>query len=284
MSGVLTSEVALRLGAFLAVFAAMAVWETVAPRRVLRMPKRARWTANLGVAALNSLLVRLLFPAAAVGAAAMAASRGWGVVALLNLPVWAAVMLSVVALDLAIYLQHVLFHAVPTLWRLHRVHHADLDFDVTTGLRFHPIEMILSMLFKLSVVVALGPPVVAVLVFEVLLNATSMFNHGNVRLAALGDRVLRSMLVTPDMHRIHHSVLRLEANSNFGFCLSWWDRLLGTYRAQPMASHEEMTIGTAQLQDAHDQSLAWLLWLPALASIGPYPLGSRGEGRAVALE
>jgi len=284
MSGVLTSEVVLRLGAFLAVFAAMAVWETVAPRRVLRMPKGARWTANLGVAALNTLLVRLLFPAAAVGAAAVAADHGWGVVALLNLPVWAAVPLSVVALDLAIYLQHVLFHAVPTLWRLHRVHHADLDFDVTTGLRFHPIETILSMFLKLSVVVALGPPVLAVLVFEVLLNATSMFNHGNVRLAGSGERVLRSVFVTPDMHRVHHSVLRQEANSNFGFCLSWWDRLLGTYRAQPMAGHEGMTIGTAHLQDARDQTLGWLLRLPALTSTGLYAIGSRADARIIALE
>ena len=284
MSGVLTSEVVLRLGAFLAVFAAMAVWEWVAPRRVLRMPKGARWTANLGVAALNTLLVRLLFPAAAVGAAAVAADHGWGVVALLNLPVWAAVPLSLVALDLAIYFQHVLFHAVPTLWRLHRVHHADLDFDVTTGLRFHPIETILSMFLKLSVVVALGPPVLAVLVFEVLLNATSMFNHGNVRLADSGERVLRSVFVTPDMHRVHHSVLRQEANSNFGFCLSWWDRLLGTYRAQPMAGHEGMTIATAHLQDARDQTLGWLLRLPALTSTGLYAIGSRADARTIALE
>jgi sterol desaturase/sphingolipid hydroxylase (fatty acid hydroxylase superfamily) len=236
MSGVLTSEAALRLGAFLGVFAVMAIWETLAPRRILRLPKPARWTANLGIAALNTLLLRLLFPAAAVGVAAVAADRGWGVIALLDLPAWAAVPLAIVALDLAIYLQHVLFHAVPTLWRVHRVHHTDLDFDLTTGLRFHPIEMILSMLFKLSLVVALGPPVVAVLVFEVLLNATSLFNHGNVRLPALADRVLRGVLVTPDMHRIHHSAIPLEENSNFGFCLAWWDRLLGTYRAQPMVT------------------------------------------------
>ena len=274
MIPVLTSEVALRLGAFIAVFSAMALWETLAPRRGLRMPKRARWTANLALAVLSTLLLRLLFPAAAVGAAAVVADRGWGVLALLNLPAWAAVPVSVVVLDLAIYLQHVLFHAAPTLWRLHRVHHADLDFDVTTGLRFHPIEMILSMLFKFSAVAALGPPVLGVLVFEVLLNATSMFNHGNVRLPLSGDRVLRAVLVTPDMHRVHHSVLRHEANSNFGFCLSWWDRLLGTYRAQPTAGHDGMTIGTAHLQDAQNQTLGWLLRLPALPSTGPYPIGS----------
>lgn len=266
MSGVLTSEMALRIGVFIAVFVGIALWETIAPRRGLRMSKRLRWTAHLGVAALNTFLLRLLFPAAAVGAAAVAADRGWGVLDLLNLPAWAAVPLSVVLLDLAIYLQHVVFHAVPMLWRLHRVHHADLDFDVTTGLRFHPIEMILSMLFKLPVVVALGPPVLAVLIFEVLLNATSLFNHGNVRLPAAGDRVLRAVIVTPDMHRVHHSVIRRETNSNFGFCLSWWDRLFGTYRAQPVAGHEGMTIGIAHLQGAHHQTLGWILRLPALVS------------------
>jgi sterol desaturase/sphingolipid hydroxylase (fatty acid hydroxylase superfamily) len=277
MSGALATEQVLSLGSFFAVLAAMALWETLAPRRVLCMPKGKRWAANLGLAALNTMLLRLLFPAAAGGAAALAVDRGWGVLSLLHLPAWAAVPLSIVVLDLAIYLQHVLFHASPTLWRVHRVHHADLDFDVTTGIRFHPIEMILSMLFKLSVVLALGPPVLAVLVFEVLLNASSMFNHGNVRLAVLGDRVLRSVLVTPDMHRVHHSVLRQEENSNFGFCLSWWDRLLGTYRAQPRAGHQGMTIGNADFQDAHHQTLGWLLRSPALDVHPALPdrLGSR---------
>ena len=270
---------ALRLGAFIAVFAGMALWETLAPRRGLRMPKRARWTANLSLVALNTIILRLLFPAAAVGATALAADRGWGVLALVGLPAWAAVALSIVALDLAVYLQHVVFHAAPTLWRLHLVHHADLDFDTTTGLRFHPIEIVLSMLFKVTIVTALGPPVLGVLVFEVLLNATSMFNHGNVRMSVVLDRVLRAVLVTPDMHRVHHSVLRHETNSNFGFCLSWWDRLLGTYRAQPRAGHEGMTIGTEQLQDARNQTLGWLLRLPAMASIGPYPIGARGAAR-----
>ncbi len=279
MSAALTSEAALRLGAFIAVFAGMALWETRAPRRGLRLPKRARWTANLGLVVLNTIILRLLFPAAAVGAATLAADRGWGVLAWVGLPAWAAVALSVVALDLAVYLQHVLFHAAPTLWRLHLVHHADLDFDVTTGLRFHPIEIVLSMLLKVTIVTALGPPVLGVLAFEVLLNATSMFNHGNVRMPAVLDRVLRAVLVTPDMHRVHHSVLRHEANSNFGFCLSWWDRLLGTYRAQPRAGHEGMTIGTEQLQEARCQTLSWLLRLPAMASPGPYPIGAPGAAR-----
>ena len=279
MSGALTSEAVFRLSAFIAVFAGMALWEMLAPRRGLRLPKRARWTANLSLVALNTLILRLLFPAAGVGAAALAADRGWGLLALVDLPVWAAVLLSLLVLDLAVYLQHVVFHAAPTLWRLHLVHHADLDFDVTTGLRFHPIEIVLSMLLKVTVVTALGAPVLGVLVFEVLLNATSMFNHGNVRMPADLDRILRAVLVTPDMHRVHHSMLRHETNSNFGFCLSWWDRLLGTYRAQPMAGHEGITIGIEQLQDARSQTLGWLLRLPAVAAPGPYPIGTRGAAR-----
>lgn len=275
----LTAEVALRLGAFAAVFAGMGVWERLAPRRGLRAPRRSRWTANLGLVALNTLVLRLLFPAAAVGAAALAADRGWGLLTLVALPAGVAAALSVVALDLAVYLQHVVFHAIPTLWRLHQVHHADLDFDVTTGLRFHPIEIVLSMLYKITIVVALGAPVVGVLVFEVLLNATSMFNHGNVRMPARLDRVLRAVLVTPDMHRVHHSVLRYEANSNFGFCLSWWDRLLATYRAQPREGHEGMTIGTQQLQDARRQTLGWLLWLPVRSVPGTYPIGAGDTAR-----
>jgi sterol desaturase/sphingolipid hydroxylase (fatty acid hydroxylase superfamily) len=279
MTGVLTSEPVLRLAAFAAVFAAMALWEAVAPCRSLRLPKRPRWIANLSLVGLNTVILRLLFPAAAVGVAAVAAERGWGALALLDLPLWASVPLAVLVLDLAVYLQHVVFHATPTLWRLHLVHHADLDFDVTTGLRFHPIEIVLSMLLKVSVVAALGPPVLGVLIFEVVLNATSMFNHGNVRLPGGPDRVLRAVLVTPDMHRVHHSVLRHEANSNFGFCLSWWDRLLGTYRAQPTGGHEGMTIGTEQIQAARNQTLGWLLRLPALASTGPYPIGARDGPR-----
>jgi len=275
VSGALTSEIGLRLTVFSAVFTAMALWELFAPRRALRLPKRARWTANLGLVALDTVVLRTLFPAAAVGAAAMAAERGWGLLALLGLPGWAAVPLSVVALDLAVYLQHLVFHAAPTLWRLHLVHHADLDFDLTTGLRFHPVEIVVSMLLKISVVVALGPPVLGVLLFELLLNGSAMFNHGNVRMPAALDRVLRAVLVTPDMHRVHHSVLRHETNSNFGFCLSWWDRLLGTYRAQPEVGHEGMTIGTEAFQEARHQSLAWLLRLPAVASTGPYPMGAR---------
>jgi len=272
-------EALLRLGAFAVVFGIMAIWEALAPRRSLRLPKGPRWIANLSLVVLNTLLLRLLFPAAAVGAAAVAADRGWGLLAALAPPAWAALPLSVLLLDLAVYLRHLVFHASPTLWRLHLVHHADLDFDVTTGLRFHPIEIVLSMVLKVSVVAALGPPVLAVLVFELLLNATAMFNHGNVRVPTGLERALRAVLVTPHMHRVHHSVLRHEANSNFGFCLSWWDRLLGTYRPQPTAGHDRMTIGAEQLQDVRTQGLGWLLRLPLLAPAGPYPIGARGASR-----
>jgi sterol desaturase/sphingolipid hydroxylase (fatty acid hydroxylase superfamily) len=181
----------------------------------------------------------------------------------------------VIVLDLVIYLQHVLFHAVPALWRLHRMHHADLDFDVTTGARFHPIEIVLSMVIKLAAVVSLGAPAIAVLVFEVLLNATAMFNHGNIRLPLGFDRVLRLLVVTPDMHRVHHSTVTSETNSNFGFNLPWWDRLLGTYRAQPVAGHEDMTIGIALFREPQDLRLDRMLVQPFRAGPGSAPVGHR---------
>jgi sterol desaturase/sphingolipid hydroxylase (fatty acid hydroxylase superfamily) len=187
----------------------------------------------------------------------------------------AGVVVSVIVLDLAIYLQHVLFHAVPALWRLHRMHHADLEFDVTTGLRFHPIEILLSMMIKLAVVAALGTPAVAVLIFEVLLNATSMFSHSNVRIPLGLDRVLRWFVVTPDMHRVHHSILSRETNSNFGFNVPWWDRLFGTYRPQPAAGHETMTIGIEQFRDPRELGLDRMLLQPFRGDAGRYPLGER---------
>ncbi len=226
----LCHEVAIRLSFFFGVFAVMALWEVFAPRRALTVSKATRWLNNLGIVFLNTIILRLLFPAAAVGMAALAGDQGWGLFNYFQVPFWLAAVLSVIAMDLVIYLQHVMVHAVPTLWRLHRVHHADLDYDVTTGARFHPIEIILSMLIKFATIMVLGPPVVAVVIFEVLLNATAMFNHGNVRILRSIDRVLRWFVVTPDMHRVHHSVEDDEANSNFGFNLPWWDRLFGTYR------------------------------------------------------
>jgi sterol desaturase/sphingolipid hydroxylase (fatty acid hydroxylase superfamily) len=245
------------------VLAAMALWEILAPRRSRTLPRRRRWPANLGIVVLNTLLVRALFPAAALGMALSAQSHGWGLLNQYAVPAWAAAAAGIVLLDLALYLQHVMFHAVPALWRLHRVHHADLDIDVTTGARFHPIEIALSMLVKLAAIAALGVPPAAVLLFEVLLNATSMFNHANVRIPATLEAVLRRLLVTPDMHRVHHSVERDETNSNFGFNLPWWDRLFGTYRAQPRAGHEAMAIGVAELRDAAEcNTLGGMIALP----------------------
>jgi sterol desaturase/sphingolipid hydroxylase (fatty acid hydroxylase superfamily) len=268
-------EPIIRLTAFAVVFALMAVWELQAPRRHQAIGRPVRWPGNLGLVVIDTLLVRLVFPTAAVGVALIAEARGWGLFQVAGLPAWLAVAASVILLDLAIYLQHVLFHAVPALWRLHRVHHADLEFDVTTGVRFHPIEILLSMAIKLGVVAALGAPAVAVLVFEVLLNATSMFNHGNVRLPAALDRALRFIVVTPEMHRVHHSVVARETNSNFGFNLPWWDRLFGTYRPQPAAGHEAMTIGIDQFRDPRELRLDRLLVQPFREDARSYPLGRR---------
>ena len=269
----LASEPAIRLGAFLVVFTIMALWETVAPRRARAHGRRLRWPNNLGIVAVDTVVLRILFPTAAVGMALLAEQRGWGLMNALAAPAWIAVPASVVLLDLAIYLQHVVFHAVPVLWRLHRMHHADLDIDVTTGLRFHPIEIMLSMVIKLAVVTALGVPAVAVLVFEVLLNATSMFNHANLRLPPSVDRALRWILVTPDMHRVHHSVVVAETNSNYGFNLPWWDRLFGTYRDQPAAGHDGMTIGVERFRSPRDLMLDRMLLQPFRSDAGDPPVG-----------
>jgi sterol desaturase/sphingolipid hydroxylase (fatty acid hydroxylase superfamily) len=265
----------IRLGAFVAVLATMALWEIIAPRRRQAIGRLRRWPGNLGVVVIDTLLVRLIFPTAAVGVALVAQVGGWGLLPALDAPSWLAIIIAVIVLDLAIYFQHVLFHAVPVLWRLHRMHHADLEIDVTTGARFHPIEILLSMAIKLGVVAALGAPAVAVLIFEVLLNATSMFNHGNVRLPQRLDRVVRWLVVTPDMHRVHHSILSRETNSNFGFNLPWWDRLFGTYRAQPQAGHEAMTIGTEQFRDPRELRLDRMLWQPFRDDDHSYPLSRR---------
>jgi sterol desaturase/sphingolipid hydroxylase (fatty acid hydroxylase superfamily) len=268
----LTHEAAIRLGAFIAVFTAMALWEAVAPRRARSYSRLRRWPSNLSIVALNTVLIRVLLPATAVSLALAGEKRGWGLLNHLPVPGWMAVVASVVVLDLAIYFQHVMFHAVPALWRVHRMHHADLDFDVTTGARFHPIEIVLSMVIKFGAVVALGPPALGVLVFEVLLNATSMFNHGNVRIPVPLDRYLRWLLVTPDMHRVHHSIVVNETNSNFGFNLSWWDRLLGTYRAQPGVGHEGMTIGIEQFRQARELWLDRMLLQPFRGPAGAYAI------------
>jgi sterol desaturase/sphingolipid hydroxylase (fatty acid hydroxylase superfamily) len=268
-------ESLVRLGVFASVLVVMALAELAAPRRRPAIGRTTRWPGNLGIVVIDSLVVRLLFPVTAVGVAVLAGERGWGLFASLALPGWLAVLAAVVLLDLAIYLQHVLFHAVPALWRLHRMHHADLEFDTTTGIRFHPVEIALSMVLKLAVVAALGAPPLAVLLFEVVLNASSLFNHGNVRIPAALDRVLRWIVVTPDMHRVHHSVIPAETNSNFGFNLPWWDRLFGTYRAQPRAGHDAMTIGIEQFRDPGELRLDRMLLQPWRDDAGRYPIGRR---------
>jgi sterol desaturase/sphingolipid hydroxylase (fatty acid hydroxylase superfamily) len=268
----LDNEPTIRLVISAAVFALLASAEALFPRRPQNIGRLVRWPNNLGIVALNTALIRVLLPTAAVGMAATAEARGWGLFNAVGLPGWFALPLAVVALDLAIYLQHVVFHAVPALWRLHRMHHADLEFDVTTGLRFHPVEIALSMGIKFLVIAALGPSALAVLIFEVLLNATSMFNHGNVRLPAAMDRVLRWIVVTPDMHRVHHSVHPEETNSNFGFNLPWWDCLLGTYRAQPRDGHEGMTIGIEQFRTRRDLRLDRMLVQPVLGPASGYAI------------
>ena len=271
-----THEPALRLAAFLGIFAAMALWELRAPRRVLTVSKPRRWSANLGLVVLNTLLLRLVFPVAAVGLAATAASQGWGLLNQAALPAGLELLLAIIALDLAIWAQHVFFHAVPALWRLHRVHHADLDYDLTTGARFHPIEILLSMLIKFAAILVLGPSVVAVILFEVILNGMAMFNHGNVGLPERLDRRLRWLLVTPDMHRVHHSVAADEANSNFGFNLSLWDRLFGTYRAQPRGGHRGMTIGIDELREPRRVcGLPGMLFLPFRGAVTDYAINRR---------
>jgi sterol desaturase/sphingolipid hydroxylase (fatty acid hydroxylase superfamily) len=262
----------IRLGCFGGVLLLMALWEALAPRRPLTVGRAPRWASNLGLVVLNTLAARLLIPLGAIGAAELAERWGWGLFNTTAGPGWLAVILSVVILDLLIYWQHVLFHAVPLLWRLHLVHHADLDFDATTGVRFHPIEILLSLAIKMGAVLLLGVPALAVLLFEILLNATAMFNHGNVRLPAGLDRLLRLIVVTPDMHRVHHSVQMRETNSNFGFNLPWWDYLFGTYRAQPAEGHESMTIGLEQVRDErHANRLHWMLLLPFLRPSGASP-------------
>jgi len=268
---VTSNEAVIRLSAYFGVFLVMALWEVAFPRRSLTVSKSKRWLSNIGIVFLNSVLLRILFSSAALATALAASERGWGLLNIWAVPFWSAVIISVVALDFVIYLQHVMFHAVPALWRLHMVHHADLDYDVTTGARFHPVEIILSMLIKIVTIAVLGPPVLAVVVFEVLLNATAMFNHSNVRVPLALDRVLRWFVVTPDMHRVHHSVIPVEASSNFGFYLPWWDRLMGTYVAQPKAGHQKMTIGLRQFRDVSRSSLPWMLLMPFVGRVGSYP-------------
>jgi sterol desaturase/sphingolipid hydroxylase (fatty acid hydroxylase superfamily) len=258
----MAAEPIIRLTCFAGVLVVIFVWELLAPRRPQSVSRLRRWPNNLGLIVLNTFVVRLLFPLAGVGMAFLTEAKGWGFFNIVRAPAWFAIPSVVLLLDLAIYGQHVMFHAVPCFWRLHRMHHADLEFDVTTGLRFHPGEIVVSMLIKLAAVFMLGPAPVAVLIFEVLLNATSMFNHGNIRLPVQLDRMLRLFVVTPDMHRVHHSIDRCETDSNFGFNVPWWDRLFGTYRAQPALGHERMTLGIDRFREPRELWLDRMLWQP----------------------
>jgi len=264
-------ESTLRLGFFFGILIIMALAETISPRRSLTQGRK-RWPGNLGIVVLDSILVRLLMPAAATGAAIWAEELGFGLFNWLSLPLPVSAVLAVILLDLIIYTQHLLFHAIPILWRLHMVHHADRDIDVTTGLRFHPIEILLSLLIKMICVILLGAPVLAVIIFEVVLNGMAMFNHANLKLPRRLDAILRRLIITPDVHRVHHSIIKQETNSNYGFNLSIWDRLFGTFREQPEKGHDGMTIGLEHLQQAPTHSLLFMLRLPFNRQIGQYPI------------
>ena len=273
----MSTENIIRISATIFVLCIMAVWEILAPKRDLTTAKNRRWTTNLTLIGLDTLLVKFLLPITVIQIAMAAQQSNWGLFNQIDLPPVLTLFLSVLALDLAIYLQHLMFHAVPLFWRLHMVHHADLDIDVTTGLRFHPLEIILSIFIKIAVVAALGPPVVAVLVFEILLNGTAMFNHSNVALPKRFDRWLRLLVVTPDMHRVHHSVIIQETNSNFGFNFPWWDRLFGTYCSQPARGHQGMTIGLSQFRKSGELGLGKILLLPFYGKPGDYSLSQQGR-------
>ncbi|ENC6732908.1 sterol desaturase family protein [Vibrio navarrensis] len=252
----------LRFGIFITVLLLCAVWEHYRPRKALTVSKTVRWFNNLTLVALNGLLIALLLPLTAFEAANIAQDQQIGIFHQLSLPIWANVLLSVIALDLIIYLQHLLFHRLPWLWRLHRMHHADLDIDVTTGTRFHPIEILLSMLIKIASVFALGVSPLAIVVFEIILNASAMFNHSNAKLPLRLDAVMRKVIVTPDMHRVHHSVIVRETHSNFGFFLSLWDRVFRTYVAQPKLGHQRVQIGVPEIRKAQEQWLDKMLTQP----------------------
>ena len=268
----MSHQSAIRLAAFLSVFVLLAVLEILLPRRPLHTPKAHRWFTNLIIITLNPLSVALFIPILPIGLALLASEQNWGLLNHMAMPYWLKVVLGAVLLDLTVYTQHVLNHAVPLLWRLHMVHHADLDIDLTTGLRFHPVEILVSMAIKLAAVAAFGVPPMAVLIFEVVLNVTAMFNHSNIHIPNKADRVLRLLVVTPDMHRVHHSVIIRETNSNYGFNLPWWDLLFGTYKAQPAKGHTDMVIGLSQFRDHRRLTLPWLLILPLIGDIGKQPI------------
>jgi sterol desaturase/sphingolipid hydroxylase (fatty acid hydroxylase superfamily) len=258
----LNHEQVIRSAAFFGSLMLLAFWEAAAPRRTSMGPIAARWFGNLVLGILGTVLVRWLFPLLTVGVALLASERGWGLLNNLNVPRWLSVAVSMIVLDVIFYIEHRLFHAVPVLWRFHQVHHADLEYDLTTSLRFHPLEYLAFNAINMAIVFALGLSAVAVLAFEALVSATSIFTHSNVCLPIALDRVLRRFVVTPDMHRVHHSALAVEGNRNFGSILPLWDHLFGTYRARPAAGHEAMTIGLTEFRDRRCRALSWMLMHP----------------------
>jgi len=266
------NELLIRLGVFFGILVVMFLWELIAPRRPLTTSKITRWFSNLGLVLIESIVVRLVFPTALAGITLLVQQRGWGLFNQSELPYLLKIIFSVLILDFVIYLQHIMFHSVPLFWRLHMVHHTDMDIDVTTGVRFHPVEIILSLGIKMIVVILIGAPLAAVLIFEIILNGTSMFNHGNVRYSQNIDSILRLLVVTPEMHRVHHSTIRWETNSNLGFNFPWWDRLFGTYRGQPAKGHLEMTIGLEPYKEPKKLTLPWLIVLPFIGKLGKYPM------------
>jgi len=259
----MANESIIRLGFFLFVLVGVAIWELVSPMRDLKVSKKSRWLNNLSLIVLNTVILRLVFPIAAVGVATYCKDYDIGLLNIVSIPEWSKIIVAILVLDFAIYIQHVLFHFLPFLWRFHKVHHVDLDIDLTTGLRFHPVEMILSMIIKFGVICFIGAPVLAVIVFEVVLNAMAVFNHGNIQLAKWFDKALRIFVVTPDVHRVHHSTIAKETNSNFGFNLIYWDKILGTYQAQPQKGHLDMDIGLEQYRDSKiTQKIKSMLKMP----------------------
>lgn len=275
------SEATIRLLIFAGVFACMALFEVLAPRREQRFGRGTRWPTNLLIVVIDSAVLRIVFPMAAVGSALWAAEMGYGLFPALGIDPWLAGLISFVVLDFAVWFEHWASHKIPLLWRIHRMHHADPDIDLTTALRFHPLEIVLSMVWKALIVVALGAPVLAVLVFEAVLNGAAMFNHANVRLPLGLDRVLRLLIVTPDMHRVHHSVIRHETDSNFGFNLAIWDRLFGTYVAQPERGHDAMTIGLSAERGKEPTGVVWCLLLPFRAMSKPSDAATEAASKSV---
>lgn len=264
----------IRIGSFLGLFALLTIWEIASPRRKLLELRTFRWINNIGLIVLSSVLVRFIFPTAAVGIGLIAEQNQWGILNYIDLPFALQFIIAFILMDFIIYFQHVIFHAIPLFWRFHRVHHSDLDCDVTTGLRFHPFEIVMSILIKFLAIITLGVPVITIVVFEIILNAASMFTHSNIKLPFF-EPILRWFIVTPDMHRVHHSVEEDETNSNFGFFISCWDRIFGTYTDKPREGHTEMGIGLSHFREPKWQDIRWLIYLPFVTKIHDYTVNKR---------